>query len=194
MWNYSTNVTNIQTRRRAEPEHCKTKKNGICVPHRHRSACPYTQSDISVAFSCRKRRLIRPRRTGGLSSFRLVQVTVRKCWDASPVISYTPMDTPSNNCLLRLTSVWATSWENLFLPYAINKGADQPAHLRSLISTFVVRWVDSIIPPVSISEMPSLYLASVAAHAGLRLTWSKTPKTGFLVKTLSVIYVRSDLI
>ena len=29
---------------------------------------------------------------------------------------------------------WASSWENLFLPYANNKGADQPAHLRSLIA------------------------------------------------------------
>ena len=26
---------------------------------------------------------------------------------------------------------WATSWENLFLPYANNKGADQPVHPRS---------------------------------------------------------------
>ena len=38
-------------------------------------------------------------------------------------------------------SVWATSWENLFLPYANNKGADQPAHPRSLISAFVVRYL-----------------------------------------------------
>ena len=27
-------------------------------------------------------------------------------------------------------TIWATSWENLFLPYANNKDADQPAHLR----------------------------------------------------------------
>ena len=27
---------------------------------------------------------------------------------------------------------------NMFLPYVKNKGADQPAHPRSLISTFVV--------------------------------------------------------
>ena len=33
-----------------------------------------------------------------------------------------------------------------FLPYANNKGADQPAHLRSLINAFVVRCLDSIIP------------------------------------------------
>ena len=31
----------------------------------------------------------------------------------------------------------ATSRENLFIPNANNKGADQPAYLHSLISTFV---------------------------------------------------------
>ena len=36
---------------------------------------------------------------------------------------------------------------------------------RSLISTFVVRCLDSIIPPVSVSGISSLYLASVAAQA-----------------------------
>ena len=46
--------------------------------------------------------------------------------------------------------------KNLFLPYANNKGADQPAHPRSLISTFVVRCLDSIISLVSISEIWSL--------------------------------------
>ena len=30
------------------------------------------------------------------------------------------------------------------VPYANNKGADQPAHPRSLISTFVFRCLDSI--------------------------------------------------
>ena len=34
----------------------------------------------------------------------------------------------------------------LFLPYANNKGADKPAHPCSLISAFVVRCLDSIIP------------------------------------------------
>ena len=38
--------------------------------------------------------------------------------------------------------IWATSWENLFVAYANNKGADQAAHPRSLISAFVVRWLD----------------------------------------------------
>ena len=52
-----------------------------------------------------------------------------------------------------------------------NKGADQPAHLSSLICAFVVRCLDSIISLVSISEISSLYLASVAAQADLCLTW-----------------------
>ena len=37
------------------------------------------------------------------------------------------------------------------------------------------------------SEISSLYLASVAAQTGLCLTWSQTPKTGFLVTGLNSI-------
>ena len=58
----------------------------------------------------------------------------------------------------------APSWENLLLPYANNKGADQHACPCSLISTFVVHYLDSIIPLVSISKISSLYLASVVAN------------------------------
>ena len=42
------------------------------------------------------------------------------------------------------------------MPYANNKGADQPAHPRSLICAFVVRYLDSIIPLVSISKISKL--------------------------------------
>ena len=77
--------------------------------------------------------------------------------------------------LMSTNNKWATSWENLFMPYANNKGIYQPAHPRSLISTFVARCWDSIIPLVSISEISSLYLASVAAQTGLRQHWSQTP-------------------
>ena len=72
------------------------------------------------------------------------------------------------------------------MPFANNKGADQPAHPRSLISTFVVRCLDSIIPLVSIPEISSLYLASVTAQAGLSLPWSQTPKTRFPVTWLNL--------
>ena len=62
--------------------------------------------------------------------------------------------------------IWATSWENLFMPNANNKGAGQPVHPCSLISAFVVRCLDSITLG-SISEISSLHLASVDAQAGL---------------------------
>ena len=62
------------------------------------------------------------------------------------------------------------------VPYANNKDADQPAHPRSLISVFVVRCLDSIIPLVSISKISSLWLTCVTEQAGLCLTWSKTPE------------------
>ena len=40
---------------------------------------------------------------------------------------------------------WATSWENLFMPYANNKDADKP-----------VRFLDSIIALVSLCEISIL--------------------------------------
>ena len=67
----------------------------------------------------------------------------------------------------------------VFKSYAINKGADQPAHLRSLISTFVVRCLNSIMALVSISEISRLYLISVAEQTSLTHTWSKISKDTF---------------
>ena len=66
------------------------------------------------------------------------------------------------------------------MPYANNKCADQPAHPRSLISTFVVCCLDSIIRPLAKSKISRPYLVSVAEQAGLSHTWSQTPKIGFL--------------
>ena len=43
-----------------------------------------------------------------------------------------------------------------FMPYANNKVSDQPAHPRNLISAFVVRYLDSTISLVSISEISNL--------------------------------------
>ena len=47
------------------------------------------------------------------------------------------------------------------MPYANNKGADQPAHQRR---AFVVRCLDSIIPLLAIAELKTL--ASVCSWAG----------------------------
>ena len=48
------------------------------------------------------------------------------------------------------------SRDNLFLPYTNNKDADQPAHPRSLISTFVVSYFYSIIPLLAKYELSRL--------------------------------------
>ena len=54
---------------------------------------------------------------------------------------------------LHANALWAMSWENLLMPYANNKGADEPAHPHCLISAFVVRWLDSITPLLTIAEI-----------------------------------------
>ena len=65
------------------------------------------------------------------------------------------------------------------MSYANNKGADQPAHSRSLISAFIVRSLDSVICTVSVTKISSLVLASVAEQASLSLTRSETPEDTF---------------
>ena len=50
---------------------------------------------------------------------------------------------------------------------------------RSLISAFVVRCLDSVMSVVSVTKISNLLLASVAAQAGLCLTWSETPEDTF---------------
>ena len=62
------------------------------------------------------------------------------------------------------------------MSYANNKGADEPAHPRSLISTFVVRCLDSVMSLVSVTKILSLMLASLAEQASLSLTWLETPE------------------
>ena len=83
----------------------------------------------------------------------------------------------------------ATSWQNLLLPYANNIGADQPAHPCNLISTFVVHYLDSIIPLIATAIISRLSLVSGAEQACLSLTWSETPKTCFIVTWLKLYLV-----
>ena len=65
------------------------------------------------------------------------------------------------------------------MPYTNNKGADKPAHPLSLISTFVVCCLDSVMSLDSVSKIASLLLASVAEQASLCLAWSDTPEDTF---------------
>ena len=172
----------------------------VCAQQRLRSAWAFAQSDQSIGLrsvgswgpklsSCGQRRL--------WSDWVDAQADPSLCWAHSHFVGFV-MSRLNYQIPLSITSIasdtittlwigtakWAMSWENLFLPYANNKGADQPAHLRSLISTFVVRCLDNIIPLASISKISSLHLASVAERVGLSLPWSQTLKTGFLVTSL----------
>ena len=54
----------------------------------------------------------------------------------------------------------------LFMPYANDKGADQPMH------------------PLAVAAISRLQLASLAEQTSLSCTWSQIPKTGFLVTML----------
>ena len=65
------------------------------------------------------------------------------------------------------------------MSYANDKGVDQPAHPRSLISAFIVRCLDSVMSLVSVTKISSLMLASVAEQAGLSLTGLETPEDTF---------------
>ena len=64
--------------------------------------------------------------------------------------------------------------------FANNKGTDQPAHQRSLISAFVIRFLESTIYNLATREIPIFQLVSVDNETGLSLALSETTKTGFL--------------
>ena len=50
-------------------------------------------------------------------------------------------------CANKCTNIWAATWENLFLPYAYNKGADQPAPL-------LLVWSESSLCAQSVAKDP----------------------------------------
>ena len=72
------------------------------------------------------------------------------------------------------------------MSYANNKG---PAPPRSLISAFVVCYLDSIISLESIAEISRLTLVSVASQADLCLAWSETPVNTFCRVVAHVITI-----
>ena len=65
------------------------------------------------------------------------------------------------------------------MSYTNNKGADQPARPRSLISAFIVRCLDSVMSLDSVTKISSLMLASVAEQASWSLTSSEPPEDTF---------------
>ena len=86
-------------------------------------------------------------------------------------------------------AIWATSWENLLYAYPNNKGADQPAHPRSLVSAFVVLLLDSIIPTDALPKFSTLACFCSWADQFRVIPGRKPPKTGFLVTWLILKHV-----
>ena len=70
---------------------------------------------------------------------------------------------------------WASTRENLSSGCANNNGAHKPAHSHTLISAFVIRFLESIISKLATSK-----ITTVATESGLSLSLSKTSKTGFV--------------
>ena len=54
---------------------------------------------------------------------------------------------------LKKMFIWALTRENLLWEFVKNKGADQPAHLRSLISAFIIPFLDSIISILATTDI-----------------------------------------
>ena len=71
------------------------------------------------------------------------------------------------------------------------KSADQPAHRRRLISTFVIRLLESIISKLAAGEFSIFLLVSVAKETGLSLTLLETQKSGF-VSSRPISYARKS--
>ena len=63
-----------------------------------------------------------------------------------------------------------------FMAYANNKGADQSAQSDQHLC---FRCLDSMICILALSKVSTFQPASVAAQAGLNLTWSKIPEDTF---------------
>ena len=82
--------------------------------------------------------------------------------------------------------------KNLTLLHMNNKGADQPVYAHSLISTFVIHFLESRTPLVTCKFL-IFYIVSAAEVAGLNLSWLQTLKTGFLVSRPILVYMHSQL-
>ena len=64
--------------------------------------------------------------------------------------------------------------------FANNTGADQTAHPCSLISAFVIHFLESIRYNLATGGISIFWLVSVVEETGLKLALSETPKTGFV--------------
>ena len=70
--------------------------------------------------------------------------------------------------------------KNCLRGFTNNTGADQPAHMHSLIIAFVILFLESIIWKLATGNISIFKLVSVAEETGFSLALLETPKTGYL--------------
>ena len=101
---------------------------------------------------------------------------------------------PSTDSAIQTNAWWSSTGKGLssvllygpghaktcLMPYANNKGSGQPAHPRSLISTFVVRCLDRTVTSCILAQSKVSRFQLASEHAGLNHTWSQTPTFGVL--------------
>ena len=80
-------------------------------------------------------------------------------------------------CLLIL--IRSRSCENVSYGICEQQRCRSACYPHSLISTFIVRCLDSMLCILAISKVSKFLLASVAEQAGLNVTWSKIPEDTF---------------
>ena len=95
--------------------------------------------------------------------------------------------------ILLLHIKWALTQENLSSVFVNNKGADQPAHPRSLISASVIHILESIISGLATREILIFYLVAVSDETGLSLILLETQKTGFVATRPKIIATTYDM-
>ena len=90
---------------------------------------------------------------------------------------------PENKILSKISefTVWASSRENQTLLHENNKSTDQYAHPCSLISVFIIHWLESIVGKLGSCKISIPQLVLVVQKACLSLTMLEILKTGFLM-------------
>ena len=85
-----------------------------------------------------------------------------------------------NRFTVTTVNIWTAWWWNLYYVICKQQSADPPAHPHSLISTFVIHCIDSIISIVA--------LASFCCWTDrFESSGRTTPKTGFILTSLTSI-------
>ena len=114
-------------------------------------------------------------------------------WFYFTCIKISPRQTISSRSLastLNLTCANDVTTKNdTSVTTANNKGTDQLAHPRSLISAFAIYKLNSIAFKLAPSETSIFYLVSVAEKAGFGMILSETLKTGFVASMLIYAFI-----